>query len=296
MTPSGAPRAGAPLPARSRVPRGRRVAPEGPSQDEDQDLTRSDPRPRVALLGAGTIARTVIDAIRKADAADIVAVLVRDLGKARAQGPDLPLTDDPEQVLSAGADLVIEAATPDAVRALAVPVLERSDFCAFSLTTLADAGFAAEVEAAGAASGRRFHAPHGAVLALDGLADGRDALERVTVTTTKSARSFGLPEDAEGLVFEGSARDACLRFPRNVNVHAAVAIAGLGFDRTVSRIIVAPQSPRMAHHIEAEGPGLAWSIEVASQSLGGVTGSYTPVSAAGSVLRLLGASPAVRIA
>ncbi len=263
---------------------------------KDADVTQTPTRKRVTLLGAGTIARTIIEALKEADAADIVAVLVRDADKARAAFPDLPIMTDADAALSAGADLVIEAATPDVVKELALPALALSDFCAFSLTSLADAAFADQVAAACATAGRSFYAPHGAVLALDGLADGREALETVTVTTTKSAKSFGLPEDARGLVFQGSARDACARFPRNVNVHAAVAIAGLGFDRTQSRIIVEPGSSRMAHLIEAEGPGLNWSIEVASQSLGGVTGSYTPVSAAGSVLRILGAGSAVRIA
>ena len=73
-----------------------------------------------------------------------------------------------------------------------------------------------------------------------------------------------------------------------MNVHAAVALAGIGFDRTVSRVVAEPGKKTMEHHIHVEGQGLEWDIRVASQSLGGVSGAYTPRSAVGTVRRILG--------
>nr|WP_298098634.1 DUF108 domain-containing protein [uncultured Shinella sp.] len=69
--------------------------------------------------------------------------------------------------------------------------------------------------------------------------------------------------------------------------HVLRTNGGIGFDRTLSRIVAVPDQPSMQHRIEVSGPGLAWDIRVNSQSLGGVTGSYTPASAAGSVRRLI---------
>jgi aspartate dehydrogenase len=239
------------------------------------------------LIGSGTIAMAILSALRARDAADIAFILVEPRKVVPASLHGLPVFEDIEEALTRRADLVVEAATPDVVKLMAPRFLEHADFCAFSLTALADRAVETEVDRQCRAYGRRFLIPHGAVLGLDGLADGREALESVTVTTTKSAKSFGLSDDATGLVFDGSAREACMKFPRNVNVHAAVALGGLGFDKTRSRIMVAPNSPEMRHDIDVRGAGLAWSIGVTSRSLGGVTGSYTPLSAASTVLRLL---------
>ncbi|WJS85908.1 aspartate dehydrogenase domain-containing protein [Paracoccus sp. TOH] len=246
---------------------------------------------RIGIIGAGTIGKTIIrDLQRRGDVA-IDFVLVRET--ARADWLDLPpatFISDESEALARGVDLIVETAMPELVARLAPRALERSDFCAFSGTALADAAVERAIRDAAAASGRRFFVPHGAVLALDGLEDGRELLQSVTITTTKSGKSLGLDPDAQGLVFEGTAREACKRFPRNVNVHAAIALAGIGLDRTVSRIVAVPGQQENEHRIEIRGEGLEWTLEIASRSLGGVTGSYTPHSAAGSVRRILGGS------
>jgi aspartate dehydrogenase len=245
-------------------------------------------RIKVGIIGAGTISRIVIDDLRRTGLADIDYVLTSGAGRARPDLPDgVTWLTDADEALARPVDLVVEAAMPGVFATLAPRVLERSDFCGFSCTALADPALEAAVRGVTARSGRRLHVPHGAILGLDGLADGRDVLERVTITTTKSGKSFGLDPAASGVVFEGTTREAARRFPRSVNVHAAIALAGLGFDRTFSTIIAVPDEPRMQHRIEVKGPGLEWDIRVSSQSLGGVTGAYTPASAAGSVRRII---------
>ncbi|QTD94929.1 aspartate dehydrogenase domain-containing protein [Burkholderia anthina] len=243
---------------------------------------------KVGIIGAGAIARIIIDDLRRADIADIDYVLTSSTGRERPALPaDVRWLTDAEEALARRVDLVVEAAMPDVFARFAPTVLEHADFCGFSCTALSDPALEAAVRDVTATSGRRLHVPHGAIFGLDGLSDGRDALESVVITTTKSGKSFGLDPDTSGVIFDGTTRDACQRFPRSVNVHAAIALAGLGFDRTHSRIVAVPNEPRMQHRIEVTGPGLAWDVHVASQSLGGVTGAYTPVSAAGSVRRII---------
>jgi len=50
-----------------------------------------------------------------------------------------------------------------------------------------------------------------------------------------------------------------------VNVHAAIAMAGLGFDRTVSRIVADPAVSTNSHLVEVEGTGYRFRIEVSSE-------------------------------
>ncbi|HEY2921029.1 MAG TPA: aspartate dehydrogenase domain-containing protein, partial [Candidatus Binatia bacterium] len=54
-------------------------------------------------------------------------------------------------------------------------------------------------------------------------------------------------------VFSGSAREACRGFPANVNVSAAVSLAGLGPDKTQIKILAVPGLERNCHDIEVEG-------------------------------------------
>ncbi|AJE46872.1 aspartate dehydrogenase domain-containing protein [Celeribacter indicus] len=244
------------------------------------------PPRRIGILGAGKIGCAIHDALAATEGVEVVYMLA---GRRRPEAvPEGRILTDPGAALSQEVDLVIEAAVPELIRDHAAAILAKSDLCAFSATALSLPETETAVRAACAAHGTRFFVPHGAVMALDGLCDGRDAIGRVAVTTVKSGPSLGLAEDAEGPLFEGSAREACRRFPRNVNVHAAVALAGIGFDRTESRVVAEPGKATMEHHIHVEGQGLAWDIRVASHALGGVSGAYTPRSAVGSVRRILG--------
>jgi aspartate dehydrogenase len=114
--------------------------------------------------------------------------------------------------------------------------------------------------------GCRLLIPSGAIAGLDGIksaCEGR--VDRVTMTTRKPPEALegapyliergislrGLAEQRE--VFRGSAREACRGFPANVNVSAAVSLAGIGPDRTEIRIVAVPGFTRNSHDVEVEG-------------------------------------------
>lgn len=243
---------------------------------------------KIGLIGGGVIGQSVYREIVDGGLAEVAWILVS--GKDERPVPDgfAPLlTSDVEAALSQRVDLVVEAAHPDVIFQWGPRILAQSDLCGFSCAALARRETELAIAAATRAAGTRFFLPHGAVLGLDGLADGREAIDEVVITTTKSETGFGLPKGTSGIVFDGATREACARFPRNVNVHAAVAMAGIGFDRTRSVIVAEPGTPEMRHRIQVAGKGLAWDISVSSRSLGGVSGAYTPKSAAGSVRRIL---------
>jgi aspartate dehydrogenase len=116
-----------------------------------------------------------------------------------------------------------------------------------------------------AARGVRIHAPSAAIAGLDGLkgaaVDGH--LDSVVMETRKPPGGLaGAPGVAQvdlgaitapACVFEGTAREACRAFPANVNVVAAVSLAGLGPDRTRIRILADPAIDRNRHTVTAEG-------------------------------------------
>lgn len=250
---------------------------------------------RIGIIGAGVIGKAIFDAIIDGDLAEVAYVLVGESFEPPSDAPRLQeiLTTDVRSALAAPTDLVVEAAHPDVVSRFGAKLLGKGDFCAFSSTALADqATEAAMLQAAGMA-GTRLLVPHGAILALDGISDGRDAIEDVIITTTKSGAGLGTRGDAHGMLFDGSTRDACALFPRNVNVHAAVAISGIGFDRTRSIVVADPETTQMRHRIQVFGRGFEWDISVRSTALGGVSGAYTPKSAVGSIQRILGLHPVV---
>lgn len=243
----------------------------------------------IGIIGAGMIGRSLFDYVGSLDGVEVAYILVSDKNKyAQNAAMAALVTDDAEHALDRKADLVLECAMPALLGTLGPDILAHSDLCGFSCSALADRTVEAAMRAAASKSGRRLFVPHGAVLGLDGLRDGREQIEKVVITTTKSGASLGQPADAKGTLFDGSAREACMRFPRNVNVHAAVAFAGIGFDHTRSIVVADPDTKTMRHHIAVSGRDLEWDISVSSQSLGGVTGSYTPASAIGSLKRILG--------
>jgi aspartate dehydrogenase len=99
-------------------------------------------------------------------------------------------------------------------------------------------------------------------------------IDSVTLTTRKPPKGLagapfvterGLDVTAlteETLIFEGSAREACRGFPANVNVSAALSLAGVGPDRTRVRIFCVPGGRFNQHRIEVRGEFGRMSVEI----------------------------------
>jgi aspartate dehydrogenase len=185
------------------------------------------------------------------------------------------------------ADLVVECATADALKQYSEYYLRQGDMLIFSVTAFSDEEFAKKAFALCQACNTRIYFPHGAILGLDGIFDARKILTSVTIETIKNPRSLGREDTKRTIVYEGRTKDVCELYPRNVNVHAAVALAGLGFEETQSRIISDPAVHTNSHDICVEGEGVSFRLAISTFASGGVTGSYTPISACGSLDRIL---------
>ncbi len=221
----------------------------------------------IGIVGCGTIGRTLLTAAEDGRlTAPVAGVTSRTAATAqeflaglRNPPPFLDL-----DALVQRADLLVEAAGQEAVPELAAKAFAAGK----GLLVISVGALLAHPQIIDAAreSRCRLIVPSGAIAGLDGIKSAcAGAVTRVTMTTRKPPRGLeGAPYLAErgitlaGLqqeleVFDGTARDACRGFPQNVNVSAAVSLAGIGPDRTTIRIVAVPGLERNCHDIEVEG-------------------------------------------
>jgi aspartate dehydrogenase len=236
----------------------------------------------VALIGYGAIGRVVADALHKVDGLTLVGLLVREgsLQRLAAEASEgVVVTSRAEELLANAPQLVVECAGHAALHMHAEALLRGgADLLIASVGALADASLESRLARAAVAGGSRMLIPAGALAGLDALGAARLAgLDRVDYTGrkapaawrgTRAERVIDLDRVTTPTVFfEGSARQAALEYPQNANVVAAVAIAGLGFDRTRVRLIVDPGEARNQHGVSASGAFGELSTTVVAQTL-----------------------------
>jgi aspartate dehydrogenase len=206
---------------------------------------------RFAVIGYGAITDEIVRTLEEQGQLEaLLGVLVRParLAEARCTAAGrFAVVDTIDGLLQLEPDVVAECAGHSAMREFGPAVLGGGvDLLCSSVGVLADKGFALDL--VGAAKGRaQLWIPSGAVAGIDGLLASRTAgLRSVTYTSVKPPIAWmGTPAEAKvrsaadrrTTFFEGSAREAALRYPQNVNVGATVSLAGLGLDRTKVQLV-----------------------------------------------------------
>ena len=231
-------------------------------------LADSDPALRVGIIGYGAIGREVARAIAEGQAgrAKLVCVLVRSPQKVEPDAAErlgCSFTTDAADFLDQQMDLVVEAAGHDAVRAYAEMVLRANkDFMPVAVGAFADGNLWERVGRLAHERGRRVYIPSAGIGGLDAIGAAALAeLSDVTHFIRKPPSGLLPPDEADQVMrsgqprelFSGSAREAAPRFPENVNVAAAVSLAGAGLDRTLVRVIADPAVTRNTHEVVARG-------------------------------------------
>ena len=221
---------------------------------------------RVGLIGFGAIGRGIAETIRHGRAGDtrLEAVLVRDARRVPATAADrygFQLFEDARPFVASGIELVVEAAGGDAVRQHGQTALEAGlDLMLASVGALSDPDLFERLSAAARRGGRRLMIPSGAIAGLDAIsAAALEEIDEVVHTTRKPPRAFSAetlgpePLAEPRVLYSGPAREGVRRFPENVNVAAAVALAGIGLDRTQLCIVADPGVERNTHTVKVTG-------------------------------------------
>lgn len=256
---------------------------------------------RIAIAGLGAIgrklARSLADGI---DGLELTAVSVGNRAKAEAwlaeQGiacPVVALADLPQYC-----DVAVECAPASVMEELCRPMLE--------------AGKKVMVLSAGAllprpelielarARGGQIIIPTGALLGLDAVAAAAEGvIHSVRMITRKPPGGLkGAPHlekngiSVEGLseaklVFSGSAREAAAGFPANVNVAAALSLAGIGPDATTIEIWADPAMTRNCHTIKVDADSASFTLSIENiPSENPKTGRITALSALAALRKL----------
>lgn len=219
---------------------------------------------KIALIGRGLIGQAFLTCVKAADPSiEIAGALIRD--KSRHAQATLRLFGTLDELLGARPDWVIECAGQPALAAYAASVLRAGcNVLAISSGALANEATLAEVRHAANEGRVQLVIPAGALPAVDTLAAARHVgltavryIRTAEPITWVRAGALGEREakalTAPATVFEGNAREAALRFPKNANVAATLALAGIGFELTRVQLVADPHANGNTHLIEAHG-------------------------------------------
>ena len=228
---------------------------------------------RVGLIGGGVIARLFLEQSRR-DAigdAEVVAVMgrsERSRGKALAQEFEVAFLTERHELIASRPEVVIEAASHAAVREHVEELLSSGiAVIVLSAGALVDDRLRERLERAAAQHRALLYVPSGGIGGLDALKAACAAgVDEVTIAVTKPPAGWkGVPYveslgidldrlDGPATLFDGTAREGVPHFPANVNIAAALSLAGIGFDRTRLTVVADPALKFNTHFIRIRGP------------------------------------------
>ncbi len=248
----------------------------------------------VGIAGLGAIGLHLARALDQGvQGLRLVAVSARDQDKAAANIAGF--RNKPAIVslaaLAEHADIVVEAAPAAVFEEVATAAIEAGRiFVPSSVGALLPRMHLVE---RAKQTGARIIVPTGALLGLDAVrAAAEGTVSTVTIETRKPPGGLvGAPYLAQhGIdvlavttptrIFHGNAFDAAQGFPANVNVAAALALAGIGPERTMVEIWADPGVTRNMHtiRVEADEVRLTMTIENVPSVENPRTGRITPLS------------------
>lgn len=228
---------------------------------------------RVAIAGFGAIGKSIAKHLLAGiPGLSLAAVGARNHEAARSLLPGHVAVAD-IGALADLADIIVESAPAAVLPAIAEPALRAGR----SVVVLSCGALLERTDLIdlARAHGGRILVPTGALLGLDAvLAAAEGSINSVRMTTRKPPGGLaGAPYllrngiNVDGLteallVFEGTAREAARGFPANVNVAAALSLAGIGADRTQIAIWADPAVSRNVHRIDVDADSARFSLQI----------------------------------
>jgi len=238
---------------------------------------------RVAIIGAGSIARIALEHTQRGTLGEVevVALMGRSpnsRGRALAEANGCAFVTGIEALLATEPDVVVEAAGHEAVQLYGEAVLARGiALIVLSCGALADDGLRARLEAMARGADGLLYVPSGGICGLDALKPMVLAgVDEVSIAVTKPPIAWKgiayverLGVDLAGMkeatvLYDGPVREGAGYFPANVNIAAGLALAGIGFDRTRLKVVADPALIRNTHFINIRGKASDISIKLAN--------------------------------
>ena len=231
---------------------------------------------KVGLAGLGAVGLEVARRIQAGiPGLVLTAVSVRDAEKAKRSLPQVgeSIALLPAEALAQSCDIVVECLPPALFRAVALSAIDRGKlFMPLSVGQLLEHW---DLVARAKETGARILVPTGGLIGLDAVrAAAEGTIHSVNMITRKPPNGLeGAPYLVErgislkGLnatrkVFDGTAREGARGFPQNVNVAAALSLAGIGPDRTHLEIWADPALDRNTHRIEVDADTVHFSMAI----------------------------------
>lgn len=236
----------------------------------------------LGLIGYGNIARTLMGILSRESVplSQVTVVCPRgfaDGTRARLAsdfaGPGTVVCET-QALVEAAPDLVVECAGHEGVRQHATAVLQAGiETIIVSIGSLADRSLHEAVIQAARAGSSRFILPAGAIGGIDILSALKmSGIEAVTYTgrkpphawkDTPAAALYDLDTLAtETVFFSGNAREAATQYPKNANVAATLALAGLGFEKTDVRLIADPAAKGNVHEYSVRSAAADFTMKI----------------------------------
>ncbi len=222
---------------------------------------------KIGIIGYGAIGGFVARSIKAKTLKKYEVIKVFDLDReklANAKKDGFSTTDSFEEFVKGGYDLVLESASQRAAK-IYLPDLLKHGYTVLVMSggVFSDPVFKMEAERLAEENNTKIYVPSGAISGLDGIEAMKFAGElKVVLETRKNPKSLGRTDREETVIFEGGAKEAAERFPKNINVAMALALATEHPENVKVRIISDPNVHTNTHTIMAEGNSGKMTIKV----------------------------------
>ncbi|CAD2072312.1 aspartate dehydrogenase [Phocicoccus pinnipedialis] len=212
---------------------------------------------KIGLMGAGAIGQYLLKHINgnRENHMTVKSVFVRNIEKYKhlEETFHVKLFTDIHEFLESDIDIVVEATNIETVEQYFHTIIKEKNMMSISIGAFSDDTL---LKIAQESDSHKLYLPSGGIGGLDLIQNARALgnIDTLTLTTRKPASS--LTEEVlseETIIFEGSAKDAIAKYPKNMNISIILSVAGIGTENTKVVLVADPTIDKNIHNIEVSG-------------------------------------------